>query len=174
LPLLLSATVSTAVSGRLISRRGRYKVFPVTGLALMTVGLLLLSSMDAGTSRATSSVYLVVFGLGFGMVSQVLTLAIQNAVDRRDIGIATASANLFRSLGGSVGVALFGAVFASRLPSSGGAHSGGFPTGQPDAVAHALHTVFLVAAPIAGLGMLVALLLHEVPLRGPAAAGAGR
>jgi hypothetical protein len=109
-----------------------------------------------------------VFGLGFGMVSQVLMLAIQNTVDRRDIGIATASANLFRSLGGSVGVAVFGAVFASRLSGAGAAST------QPAAVAHALHTVFLVAAPIAALGMLVALLLHEVPLRGPAPAGAGR
>jgi EmrB/QacA subfamily drug resistance transporter len=168
LPLLLSAAATTALSGRVISHTGRYKVFPVAGLALMTVGLLLLSRMDAGTSRVTSSAYLVVFGLGFGMVSQVLVLAIQNAVDRRDIGIATASANLFRSLGGSVGVAVFGAVFASRLPGGRAAAS------QPDAVAHALHTVFLVAAPIAALGVLVALLLHEVPLRGPAAAGAGR
>ena len=182
LPLLLSATVSTAVSGRVISRTGRYKLFPVTGLALMTVGLLLLSGMDVATSRVTSSAYLVVFGLGFGMVSQVLTLAIQNAVERRDIGIATASANLFRSLGGSLGVAVFGAVFASRLPAGSGGVDPHRLHASPDAVAHALHTVFLVAAPIAALGMLVALLLKEVPLRGrdaapparPSAAGAGQ
>ncbi len=174
LPLLLSATLSTGVSGRVISRTGRYKLFPVTGLALMTVGLLLLSGMDPATSRVTSSAYLVVFGLGFGMVSQVLTLAIQNAVERRDIGIATASANLFRSLGGSLGVAVFGAVFASRLPAGSGGADPHRVHASPEAVAHALHTVFLVAAPVAALGMLVALLLHEVPLRGPAAAGAGR
>ena len=106
------------MSGQLISRTGRYKVFPVAGLALMTVGLLLLSRMTAGTSQATAALLLVVFGLGFGMVSQVLTLAIQNAVDRRDLGIATASANLFRSLGGSIGVAVFGALFAARLDTA--------------------------------------------------------
>jgi hypothetical protein len=98
------------------------------------------------------------------MVSQVLTVAIQNAVERRDIGIATASANLFRSLGGSVGVALFGAVFAGRLPAGAAAGEPGRVHANPEAVAHALHAVFLVAAPIAALGMLVALFLKEVPL----------
>ena len=68
--------------------------------------------MDADTSRTTASLFLVVFGLGFGMVSQVLTVAVQNAVDRKDIGVATGSANLFRALGGSLGVAVFGALFA--------------------------------------------------------------
>src|SRR3954469_17313410 len=81
LPLLVAATASTTISGRLISRTGRYKVFPVTGLALMSIGLFLLSRMDAGTSQATASVLLVVFGVGFGMVSQVLMVAIHNAVD---------------------------------------------------------------------------------------------
>ena len=134
---------------------------------------------------------LVVFGLGFGMVSQVLVLAIQNAVDRRDLGIATASANLFRSLGGSVGVALFGAIFASRLatwlprelparapridahtlqasPETLASMPPAVHEGVGRAVAHSLETVFLVAAPIAALGFLVVLFLNEVPLRGPA------
>jgi hypothetical protein len=134
--------------------------------------------MDAGTSQASASARLVVFGLGFGMVSQILTVAIQNAVDRRELGIATASANLFRSLGGSVGVAVFGAIFAGRLDGPVDA-----PTLQasPEAlralppsvqdniahtVAHALQTVFLVAAPIAIVALIVVLLLEEVPLRG--------
>lgn len=156
LPLLLAATASTAVSGRVISRTGRYKIFPVTGLALMAAGLLLLSRMNAGTSQATASLLLVVFGLGFGMVTQVLTVAIQNSVDRRDLGIATASANLFRSLGGAVGVAVYGAIFAGRL-DTGGPHSA-------ESVAHALQAVFLVAAPVAALGLLVVLFLEEVPL----------
>src|SRR3954454_14196500 len=115
LPLLIAGTASTAISGRLMSRPGRYKVFPVVGLSLMAIGLFLLSRMDASTSQAPASVLLVVFGLGFGMVSQVLMVAIHNAVERRDLGIATASANLFRSLGGAVGVAVFGAIFAGRL-----------------------------------------------------------
>jgi EmrB/QacA subfamily drug resistance transporter len=157
LPLLLAGTVSTVVAGRVISRTGRYKAFPVAGLALMSVGLLLLSRIDVGTSLAAASLTLVVFGAGFGMVTQVLTIAIQNAVDRSDLGIATATANLFRSLGGSVGVAVFGAIFASRVGTS---------AGDPERVAHGLSTVFLVAAPVAAVGALVVLALHEVPLRG--------
>ncbi len=193
LPLMLAGTLSTAVSGRVISRTGRYKAFPVAGLGLMAIGLFLLSGMDASTSQVTASMLLVIFGVGFGMVSQVLTLAIQNAVERRDLGIATASANLFRSLGGSVGVAVFGAIFAARLdvwlprevPSGArGVNAEGLQAspdtlaslpaavqhGIGEAVAHSLHTVFLVAAPVAAVGLLVALTLKEVPLRGPAAA----
>ena len=154
LPLLLAATVSTAVAGRIMSRTGRYKVFPVCGLALMAAGLLLLSRMDAGTSQTTASLLLVVFGLGFGMVSQVLTIAVQNGVERRDLGIATASANLVRSIGGAIGVAAFGAIFAGGI--DGGASAA--------ATADALQTVFLVAAPFAALGFLVVLFLREVPL----------
>jgi EmrB/QacA subfamily drug resistance transporter len=148
LPLLLAGTLSTTIAGRLISRTGRYKPFPIAGLALMAVALLLLSSMDAETSRTTAVLFLVVFGLGFGMVSQVLTVAVQNAVDRKDIGVATGSANLFRALGGSLGVAVFGALLA----------------GNPD-LAGGLHTVFLTATPIAVAALLVALLLRETPLQ---------
>ena len=114
LPLLLSATATTAVAGRVISRTGRYKAFPVAGLALMTAGLVLMTGLAAGTSVLAVSLMLVVFGIGFGMFTQVLVIAVQNAADRRDIGIATASTNLFRALGGSVGVAVFGSVFAAR------------------------------------------------------------
>jgi EmrB/QacA subfamily drug resistance transporter len=179
LPLLIATTGATTVSGRLISRTGRYKAFPVAGLALMSVGLLLLSRMTAGTSQATAALLLVVFGVGFGMVGQVLVLAIQNAVDRSDLGIATGSANLFRSLGGSVGVAVFGALFAARLdtasidperlqasPEAIGSMPAAVRDDIASAVAHALDTVFLVAAPVAALGLLVVLFLREVPLRG--------
>jgi len=159
LPLLLSATAATAISGRIITRTGRYKVFPVAGLALMTLGLLLLSGLAADTSLAACSAMLVVFGIGFGMFSQVLVVAVQNAADRRDIGIATASTNLFRALGGSVGVALFGSIFAARMD----AWIQRAP--RPEAVAHALGTVFTVAAPIAALALLVVLGLRELPLR---------
>ncbi|HEY6696123.1 MAG TPA: MDR family MFS transporter [Solirubrobacteraceae bacterium] len=170
LPMLLAGLATTAVAGRIISRTGRYKVFPVTGLALMTAGLLLLSQIGAGTGQATASLVLVVFGVGFGMVTQVLTIAIQNAVDRSDLGIATATANLFRSLGGSVGVAMFGAIFAGRV---GTATTDASRLGvSPETVADALSTVFLVAAPVAAVGVAVALLLHEVPLRGAAPAKA--
>jgi hypothetical protein len=94
----------------------------------------------------------------------VLTVALQNAVERRDLGIATASANLVRALGGAVGVALFGALFAGGLDGTAGL--------DPHATADALQTVFLVAAPFAAAGLLVVLLLEELPLRGAAPAGA--
>ena len=99
------------------------------GLAIMAIGLLALSQIDRDTSQSTAAALLAFFGLGFGLVSQVLTVAIQNAVDRRDLGIATASANLFRSLGGAIGAAAFGAIFGGDID--------------------ALPTVFLVAAPVA-------------------------
>ena len=162
LPLLLAGTLSTAVIGRVVTRTGRYKVFPAVGLGLMAIGLFLLSRLDETSSHATIALAMVVFGLGFGMVSQLLVLAIQNAVDRRDIGIATASANLFRSLGGSVGAALFGAIFASRVSAGAG----------PGEIADALDTVFLAAAPVAALGLVVVLFLKEKPLRGPSAKAA--
>ena len=162
LPLLLAGTLSTAVIGRVVTRTGRYKVFPAIGLGLMAIGLFLLSRLDETSSHATIALAMVVFGLGFGMVSQLLVLAIQNAVDRRDIGIATASANLFRSLGGSVGAALFGAIFASRVSAGAG----------PGEIADALDTVFLAAAPVAALGLVVVLFLKEKPLRGPSAKAA--
>jgi EmrB/QacA subfamily drug resistance transporter len=177
LPLLLAGTASTAVAGRLMSRTGRYKAFPVLGLALMAVGLVLLSRMNATTSQADASLRLVVFGAGFGMVSQILTVAIQNAVERRELGIATASANLFRSLGGSVGVAVFGAIFAGRLdgpvdaqtlqasPETLHALPASAQDGIAQAVAHALQTVFLVATPIALVALAIVLALKEVPLR---------
>jgi hypothetical protein len=145
--------------------------------------------MTARTTQLTASLYMLVFGLGFGMVSQVLVLAIQNAVDRRELGTATASANFFRGLGGAVGVAVYGTMFANRLgywlprsvprrllghlsPTVLQASPGTIHTlppavreGVAQAVAHAVATVFLIAAPIAALGFLVVLLLKEYPLR---------
>ncbi len=137
------------------------KLFPVTGLGLMAAGLLGLSRIGTGTPLVATGLVLAVFGIGFGMVTQVLTIAIQNAVDRRDLGIATASANLFRALGGAFGVALFGSVFASRLGSDP-EHLQGAGASE---VASALHTVFLIGAPVALLGLLVVLALREIPLR---------
>ena len=157
LPMLLSGTGATALSGRAISRTGRYKAFPVAGLALMATGLYLMSTLDASASYALTSLYMVVFGVGFGCVTQVLVLAVQNGVERRDIGIATGSTNLFRALGGSVAVALYGSILA------GGLHKG---------VAKALHPVFLIAAGVAVLAMVTVLWLREVPLRGAAPKGA--
>ena len=190
LPLLVASAVSTVASGRIISRTGRYKVFPVIGLALMSVGLMLLSTLDASSSQLTAALFMAVFGAGFGMVTQVLTVAIQNAVEPREIGTATASANLFRALGGAAGVAIYGAVFTSglrywlprKLPgglpagidgrgiqvSPGRIHAfaPAVQHGIAQAVAASLHDVFLVATPIAFAGFLLVLALREVPLRG--------
>jgi hypothetical protein len=188
LPLMLGILVTSIGSGSVISRTGRYKLFPVLGFALMTIGLLALSALDARTSRLVVSLYMLVFGLGFGLVTQVLVLAIQNAVDRRELGTATAAANFFRSLGGAMGVAVFGTVFANRLhdwllrsvpPRLLGHLSPAVLQGSPgtihtlppairdgvaQAVAHAVGTVFIGATPIAVLGFLVVLFLKEFPL----------
>jgi EmrB/QacA subfamily drug resistance transporter len=147
-PAMLAITVSTTVSGRLMAKTGRYKRFPIVGLGLMTVGLVLLAAFASHPSRFATGVALVVFGLGFGMVTQILIVAVQNSVEPRELGIATAVTGFFRALGGAVGAAVLGAVFAS----------------QGDVI-HGVQTVFLVAAPVAALAMLVVLLLPEVPLK---------
>jgi EmrB/QacA subfamily drug resistance transporter len=154
-PAMLAITVSTTFAGRSIARTGRYKRFPVAGLALMTAALVLLAAVAAEPSRLATGVALVVFGLGFGMVTQVLIMAVQNGVVRRELGIATATTGFFRALGGAVGAAVLGAVFASHHDVIGG-----------------VQAVFLVAAPIAGLALVAVLLLEEVPLKGDAPSGA--
>ena len=188
LPMLLASTFSTIVSGRLMTRTGRYKVFPIIGFALMSAGLALLATLGTSSGRGAAMAYLAVFGLGFGLTTQVLVVVVQNAVDRRELGTATASVNLFRALGGSVGVAAYGAVFAAGLRYALPRHLPGPAAGidahgiqaSPDrirvlsapirdgvgaSVADALHGVFLVATPIAVAGLLVVLFLKERPLR---------
>src|SRR5205823_6856632 len=102
-------------SGRLIARMGRYKIFPVIGMAIVTVALSLLSTLSVQTSIWICSGYMLLLGLGLGMVMQVLVLAAQNAVAYEHLGVATSGVTLFRSIGGSVGVALFGGIFAYAL-----------------------------------------------------------
>jgi EmrB/QacA subfamily drug resistance transporter len=188
LPLMLGITAATTVSGRIISATGRYKLFPIGGLTLTTTALGLFAMLDAATPLWLVIAIMVLMGVGFGMVTQVLVLAIQNAVDRKELGTATAAANFFRSLGGSVGVAVFGGVMSAGLsrwlprtvpPSAAGtpvktlldspARMLALPpevrTGIADGVSHALNDVFLTAAPIAALGVLTVLFLREYPLR---------
>jgi predicted MFS family arabinose efflux permease len=104
LPLMAGVLVSSIGSGQPITRYGRYKVFPIVGTAVTVIGLYLLSLMDADTSVATASLYMFVLGLGLGLVMQVLVLAVQNAVDYENLGVATSTATLFRSMGGAIGV----------------------------------------------------------------------
>jgi MFS family permease len=187
LPLMAGLIVMSTVSGLLISRWGRYKVFPVAGTATMTVGLYLLSTVGAGTSDSAMYLYMVITGIGLGGVMQVLVIAVQNAVPHRDLGVATAGATFFRSIGGSFGTAVFGAIFANLLQGRLAAHLHGLsvPKGigatiSPAELAHlappvraaivaayssTVDTVFLVAVPIAAVAFALTWLLPEVRLR---------
>jgi EmrB/QacA subfamily drug resistance transporter len=118
-PAMLGITVSTNYAGRAISRTGRYKRYPLAGLALMTATLVWLAVVVHTPSRLTTAIGLAVMGLGFGMVGQVLIVAVQNGVDRSRLGIAMATTSFFRGLGGAVGAALLGAVFAARAGAAG-------------------------------------------------------
>lgn len=194
LPMMGGMLVSSITSGQLISRWGRYKIFPVMGTAVMAIGLLLLSRMDAETTLTGASINVLVLGLGLGLVMQVLVIAVQNAVDYRDLGVATSGTTLFRLIGGSLGTAAFGAIFAAGLRSrlaaalpagaAGGEGAGLSPqmlAGMPpetralyvDAFTGSLSTVFIAAAGIAVIGFLLALLVPERPLRETVAATAG-
>jgi EmrB/QacA subfamily drug resistance transporter len=197
LPLMGGLLVTSIASGQIISRTGRYKPFPIFGTAMMVVGLLLLSGMDSGTSRLEASGYMFVLGLGIGSVMQVLVLAVQNAVDYTDLGVATSGATLFRSIGGSVGTAVLGSIFnnrlqselASALPRSGtGGLAHGVAHANPaalsklpppvhtayiDAFTNALGTVFTVAAGVAVISFLLSWALEQRPLRDTIVAGAG-
>jgi DNA-binding MarR family transcriptional regulator len=184
LPMMAGLLVASIGSGQIISRWGRYKIFPVVGTALMTLGLFLLSRLEPTTSTPVFSAYLVVLGFGLGLVMQVLVIAVQNAVDYRDLGTATSGVTFFRSIGGSFGTAVFGAIFSAALAANlagvvlpGGASSGSVSPQQlaqlspaaratfVSAYADSLQSVFLVAAPIGAVAFLVTLLLPEVRLR---------
>ncbi|MCL6669515.1 MDR family MFS transporter [Streptomyces panaciradicis] len=190
LPMVFGLLLSSTGSGQIVSRTGRWKVFPVAGTAVTTIGLLLLHRLDENSSTFEMSAYFFVFGLGLGLVMQVLVLIVQNAVSYEDLGVATSGATFFRSIGASFGVAIFGTVFASRLGDkltaafSGVKLPGGVsadalksdPRGigslPPALRAPALHAyassitdVFLYAAPVALLGFVLAWFLKEDPLR---------
>jgi EmrB/QacA subfamily drug resistance transporter len=165
-PAMLGITVSTTLSGRSIARTGRYKRFPVAGLGLMTVALALLAGVAADPSAVTTGIGLVVFGLGFGMVTQVLITAVQNTVERRELGIAMAVTGFFRGLGGAVGAAVLGAVFASQAGShASDAGAAGLAGAVRSDVIDGVQSVFLVAAPLAALALIAVLRLPESPLR---------
>ncbi|HET6551809.1 MAG TPA: MDR family MFS transporter, partial [Solirubrobacter sp.] len=111
LPLMAGLLGASISSGRAITRIGRYKAFPIAGTAVTTVGMFLLSRLALDTPPWLASVYMLVVGIGIGLVMQVLVLAVQNCSPPRDVGVATSTATFFRSMGGSLGVALFGAIF---------------------------------------------------------------
>ena len=161
-PAMLGIAASTTLSGRAIARTGRYKRFPIAGLALMTVALALLALVAADPSQVATGIGLAVFGLGFGMVTQVLIVAVQNSVERRELGVATATTGFFRALGGAVGAAVLGAVFAAQAGSH--ASEGAAHAVRADVI-DGVQAVFLVAAPLAALALIVVLWLPEHPLQ---------
>ena len=195
---LTGGTVAGAISaGQLVARLGRYKIFPLSGLAINAIGLLLLVTVTAGTPLPLVCVYLAINGLGIGLIMPSLLVAVQNSLDPRDLGAGTASISFFRSMGGSFGVALFGAVLIGRLngliaeipghevlgasPGTDLLHAGpeavaSVPAALQPAVAAAIassfHTVFLLAAALSAIAFINTLFLKELPL-GTSAGNAG-
>ena len=189
LPLMAGLLLTSTTSGILISRWGRYKVFPVLGTLFMTAGMYLLSNLGVNTGVWASSLYMFVLGVGIGGVLQVLVIAVQNVVPYSDLGAATSGVTFFRSIGGSFGTAVFGAIFSAQLtgnlhhflaglslPAGFNPTAGSSPAalarlpapvhhGYQEAFAASLHTVFLVAVPIAAVAFGLTWLLKEVPLR---------
>jgi MFS family permease len=115
LPQVLGLLLTSVGSGQLIARTGRYKIYPIIGTGLLAVALFLLSRLDEHTSTTVTSVYFFVLGTSLRLILQVLVIAVQNSVDFADLGAATSGATFFRSIGGSFGVSVFGAIFSNRL-----------------------------------------------------------
>ncbi len=195
LPLMAGLMITSITSGRVIAKTGRYKRFPVTGMILVAIGMYMLSYLDVGTSRVYQAISMLILGAGIGMVMQVLVLIVQNSVELRDLGVATAMATFSRSMGGAIGVALFGAIMSDRrkyhiprlleaagvqVPRVGETGSLSSLLGSPkeiralpapirDAVlegfARSLHVVFLFAVPVALIGLLIVVFIKETELR---------
>ncbi len=188
LPLLAGMVVCSTGSGLIISKTGRYRVFPVIGTGLMTVGLLLLSRMGVSTGSLVTALYLFVLGVGLGCVMQVLVLIAQNAVPYSELGVATSGATFFRSIGGSFGTAIFGAIFSNVLVGNlirhlhGARLPSGFSTssvtpallhtlppavhdGLAAAYAESIQTVFVIAAPIGLIAFLASCFIPRLELR---------
>jgi EmrB/QacA subfamily drug resistance transporter len=189
LPMLGAMLVTSMIAGRITTGTGRYKAFPIAGGALMIVGMFLLSTMDTGTSRLTSGLYMAVLGLGMGCLMQITMLVAQNSVEMKDMGVASSSTTLFRTLGSSFGVSIMGALFNHRVQDVMAERAGALgskvteksaqldaaglaklPTAAREAYQHAVssgtHAAFLLGSVIAVVVLVAALFVKEVPLRG--------
>lgn len=199
LPMIAGLMVASVGSGRIISKTGSYRKFPIIGTALIVVSFWLFHYIGVDTSRVLLGIWMVILGLGIGMVMPVLTLAVQNAVERKDLGTATSAVTFFRSIGSSLGAAIFGAILTNRLAhhimqNVGGAAGAGAAKGlttsaaslqklPPDVLhkvltsfAQSFSDVFIFGLPLAAAAFIVALFLREAPLRETArdeAAGEG-
>jgi MFS family permease len=188
LPLMGGLLITSIASGQIISRVGRYRIFPIVGCAVTTVGLFLLHLVNLSTGTFVFSVYMFILGAGIGAVMQVLVLAVQNSVPHDQLGVATSGATFFRSMGGSFGTAIFGAIFANELTGKLHHYLAGVKlpstlsstSVSPEILAHlpslirhgyqlafasSLSVVFLVAVPFGLVAFLLSLLLPEVHLR---------
>jgi MFS family permease len=198
IPFMIGIVTTSIVSGKLITKHGHYKRFPIMGTAIMTLGILLMTRLQIDTPYWQISIYAVLIGAGLGLSMQTIVIALQNAVDFRDMGIATSSNTFFRSLGSVFGTALFGTILSNRVghylqsnfaelaKSDPGAMSGFdmnklesisnntavletlspvIKTTALEAFVSSFHIVFYAAAPITALGILLALMMRETPLR---------
>jgi EmrB/QacA subfamily drug resistance transporter len=190
IPMMLGVTVTSLIGGFVMTRTGRYKAMPIIGGAIMSLAMFLLTGLGVSTSLLQSGIRYAVLGIGMGFLMQITSVIVQNSVHPRDIGVASSSRTFFQQIGGSLGVALFGAVFARRLTETltktlPGVHMNA-AGGQLDpvtvnhlpgpikhdvffAIAHAIQGVFYLAAPIAILVFVLAWFIKEVPLRSSAA-----
>ena len=175
-PLMLGFLGASILAGRSVTRTGRYRRFPIAGTIIASFGMLLLSTLDASSSQLQSAAFMLVCGIGLGLTMQLIVLATQNAVPMADLGVATSSVNFFRAIGGSIGVALLGALFNSRLSDA----LGGAAALRPEAVqqlpasargayvtkfADALTGSFAYAVPLVAAAVVLAVSLRELPLR---------
>jgi EmrB/QacA subfamily drug resistance transporter len=195
LPMVIGLLITSVGSGQLISRLGKYKVYPIIGTALLALAMYLLSTLSQHTSALVTNAYFFILGLGLGLILQVLVIAVQNSADYRDLGAATSGATFFRSIGGAFGVAICGSVFSNRLATELAADLAGIrlPAGfhaaaaqanpallkslPPAAHAAVLHAytssidrIFLFALPVACAAFVLSWFLREVPLRKTAGA----
>jgi MFS family permease len=183
-PLMVGSAITSIVAGQAVTRTGRYKMFPIIGGAVMTIGMFMLSRLGVSTTRLETSLDYVVLGLGMGFLMQMVSLIAQNSVELRDMGVASSARMFFQQMGGSLGVAAFGAVFASRLNSAMTSAGGQFHvsgssldpatvTSLPAAlrhqayvaISHAVQGVFVWVVPASVLIFVIALFIKEVPLR---------
>ncbi|WP_322093677.1 MDR family MFS transporter [Paraburkholderia bannensis] len=184
LPMMGGVLLMSVIAGRIISKIGKYRMFPIIGTACVAVAMMLLARLEIATPITQMYLYMGLLGCGLGMVMQVLILAVQNTVEFRHMGVATSGATLFRSIGGSVGVAAFGAVFSHGLHTRlATLMSADVELPQPltpevirhlppalhaqylDAFAGALHTVYLSAACVVVLAFVLSWLMRNAPLR---------